>query len=47
MKAAALIVSGTCVSVGVTIEGKSAKDFQKELREGTWDTQLNEPLREA
>lgn len=47
MKNAAMIVSGTCVSMGVTIEGKSAKDFQAEVREGTWDTQLDEPLREA
>jgi large subunit ribosomal protein L11 len=47
MKTAAMIVSGTCVSMGVTIEGKPAKDFQKEVREGTWDAQLDEPLREA
>lgn len=46
MKNAAMIVSGTCVSMGVTIEGKSAKDFQAEVREGTWDAQLDEPLRE-
>lgn len=47
MKTAAMIVSGTCVSMGVTVEGKPAKDFQKEVREGTWDAQLDEPLREA
>ena len=46
MKTAAMIVSGTCVSMGVTIEGKPAKDFQKEVREGIWDAQLDEPLRE-
>jgi len=47
MKTATMIVSGTCVSMGVTIEGKPAKEFQKEVREGTWDAQLDEPLREA
>ncbi|MFW9907479.1 MAG: 50S ribosomal protein L11 [Candidatus Thorarchaeota archaeon] len=47
MKTAVMIISGTCVSMGVTIEGKSAKEFQKEVLAGTWDEQLNEPLREA
>ncbi len=47
MKTAAMVVSGTCVSMGVTVEGKPAKDFQKEVREGAWDAQLDEPLREA
>ncbi|RDE16584.1 MAG: 50S ribosomal protein L11 [Candidatus Thorarchaeota archaeon] len=45
MKSAALIIAGTCVSVGVTIEGKPAKEFQQEIKEGKWDQQLNEPLR--
>ena len=47
MKSAALIVSGTCVSMGVTVEGKTAKEFQQEVREGVWDSQLDEPLREG
>ena len=47
MKGAALIVSGTCVSMGVTVEGKSAKEFQQEIRDGVWDSQLDEPWREA
>ncbi len=46
MKNAALIIAGTCLSMGVTIEGKPAKEFQKEVREGVWDEQLSEPLRE-
>jgi large subunit ribosomal protein L11 len=46
MKAAAMIISGTCGQMGVTIEGKTAKTFQAEVREGTWDAQLDEPLRE-
>jgi large subunit ribosomal protein L11 len=47
MKSAALIVSGTCVSMGVTVEGKTAKEFQQEVKEGVWDSQLDEPLREG
>lgn len=47
MKTAAMIISGTCVSMGVTIEGKTPKEFQKEVREGLWDSQLDEPLREG
>lgn len=47
MKSAALIVSGTCVSLGVTVEGKPAKEFQQDVREGVWDSQLDEPLREG
>jgi large subunit ribosomal protein L11 len=46
MKAAAMIITGTCGQMGVTIEGKPAKEFQAEVREGTWDAQLDEPLRE-
>ncbi len=46
MKSAAMIISGTCVSMGVTIEGKTAKEFQEEVRQGVWDEQLAEPLRE-
>lgn len=46
MKSAVMIISGTCVSMGVTIEGKPAKEFQTEVRQGTWDEQLAEPLRE-
>ncbi|MHA1939856.1 MAG: 50S ribosomal protein L11 [Candidatus Thorarchaeota archaeon] len=47
LKSAALIVSGTCVSMGVTVEGKTAKEFQQDLRDGVWDSQLDEPLREG
>ena len=46
MKAAAMIVSGTCGQMGITIEGKTAKEFQAEVREGTWNAQLDGPLRE-
>jgi large subunit ribosomal protein L11 len=47
MKSAAMIVSGTCVSMGVTVEGKTAKEFQQEVKDGVWDSQLDEPLREG
>lgn len=46
MKAAVMIVTGSCGQMGVTIEGKTAKEFQTEVREGTWDAQLDGPLRE-
>ncbi len=46
LKSAVMIITGTCGQMGVTIEGKTAKEFQAEVREGTWDAQLNEPLRE-
>ena len=46
MKGAIMIISGTCGQMGVTIEGKTAKEFQAEVREGTWDAQLDGPLRE-
>ncbi len=47
MSSAVRIVAGTCVSVGVTIEGKPAKEFIAELKQGAWDSKLNEPLREG
>jgi large subunit ribosomal protein L11 len=47
MKSAAMIVSGTCVSMGVKIEGMTAKEFQQEVRGGKWDEQLDESLQEA
>jgi large subunit ribosomal protein L11 len=46
LKSAVMIISGTCGQMGVTIEGKTAKEFQTEVRDGVWDAQLDEPLRE-
>ncbi len=46
MKGAVLTIAGTCVSMGVNIEGVSAKEFQQQVREGKWDSELEEPLRE-
>lgn len=37
MKARVLEVSGNCVSCGVTIDGKDAKAFQKDVKAGLYD----------
>ncbi|NLF88613.1 50S ribosomal protein L11 [Candidatus Bathyarchaeota archaeon] len=36
-KAAAKELLGTCVSIGVTVEGKDPRDVQKEIDEGNYD----------
>ncbi|MFQ5800585.1 MAG: 50S ribosomal protein L11 [Candidatus Hydrothermarchaeales archaeon] len=36
-KAGVMEIAGTCVSMGITIEGKSTKDFQKEVSNGNYD----------
>ena len=36
-KMAAKEVMGTCVSLGITIEGKDPREVQKELDQGKWD----------
>lgn len=35
-------VSGTCVSMGVTIEGKDPREFQRGLMDGAYETFLKE-----
>ena len=40
MKARVLEVAGNCVSVGVTIDGKNPKDFQKDVKAGLYDRQF-------
>ncbi len=42
LKGAAKEVMGTCVSMGVTIEGKDPRDVQKEVDEGKFDAILKE-----
>jgi len=37
LKAAVKEILGSCVSIGVTVEGKDPKDVQKELEEGVYD----------
>lgn len=41
LKAMAKEVAGTCVSLGVTIDGKNAKEFSKEVDAGKYDKQLS------
>ena len=42
LKAAVKTVLGTCVSMGITVDGKSPKDVQKEIDEGLYDDELKE-----
>ncbi|HSV42306.1 MAG TPA: 50S ribosomal protein L11 [Methanomassiliicoccales archaeon] len=42
LKARVLEIIGTCVSCGITIEGKEAKDIQQEIKAGKWDAKLVE-----
>ena len=37
VRTAAKEIMGTCVSLGITIEGKDPRDAQKELEQGKWD----------
>ncbi|OGS48635.1 MAG: 50S ribosomal protein L11 [Euryarchaeota archaeon RBG_16_68_13] len=40
LRARVLEVVGTCVSMGVTVDGKPAKETSKEIRAGKYDKQL-------
>jgi len=40
LEAAVKEVLGSCVSMGVTVEGKDPKEVQKEIDEGKHDTTL-------
>jgi len=42
LKGAAKEVMGTCVSIGVTVEGKDPREVQKEVDEGKFDDVLND-----
>jgi len=42
LKSAVKTVLGTCVSMGVTVEGKDPREIQKEIDEGVWDHLLSE-----
>lgn len=42
LKAAVKEVLGVCVSMGVTVEGKPAKEVQKEISQGIYDDKLEE-----
>jgi large subunit ribosomal protein L11 len=42
IKSVAKEVAGSCVSMGITIEGKPAKEFLSEVDQGRWDSALLE-----
>ncbi len=41
LKAAVKEILGSCVSIGVTVEGKDPRDVQKELEKGAYDSIIN------
>jgi large subunit ribosomal protein L11 len=42
LKTAVKLVVGTCVSAGILIENKSAKEIEKEIEEGKYDKEIKE-----
>jgi large subunit ribosomal protein L11 len=42
LKAAVREVLGTCVSMGLTVDGKPPKEVQQSIKEGAYDAQLKE-----
>jgi large subunit ribosomal protein L11 len=42
LKSAVKEVLGSCVSMGVRVEGKDPREVLKEVEEGRWDSKLNE-----
>lgn len=40
IRSAAKEVVGSCVSMGVKVEGKDAREFMKEIDSGKWDSKL-------
>jgi len=41
LKSVAKQIVGTCVSLGIKVEGKKPKEFTAEINEGKWDSKLN------
>lgn len=41
LKSVAKEVAGTCVSLGIKIEGKTPKEFTTEINAGKWDSKFN------
>jgi len=41
VKSVAKQIVGTCVSLGIKVEGKTPKEFTAEINEGKWDSKLN------
>ena len=40
VKARVMEIAGTCVSMGITLDGKAPKDFQKAVKAGEYDDQF-------
>lgn len=40
VKAAAKEVVGSCISMGVKVEGKDPREFMREMNDGKWDAKL-------
>lgn len=40
LKSVAKTIIGTCLSLGIKVEGKSPKEITAEINEGKWDTKL-------
>ena len=41
LKSVAKQIVGTCVSLGIKVEGKTPKEFTAEINEGKWDSNFN------
>jgi len=41
LKSVAKQIVGTCLSLGIKVEGKTPKEFTAEINEGKWDGKLN------
>jgi len=41
LKSVAKQIVGTCVKLGIKVEGKTPKEFTAEINEGKWDSKLN------
>ena len=47
IKSAVREIIGTCNSMGVTVEGKKAKEIQREFDEGKWDSVFPEEAKKS
>ena len=41
VKSVAKQIVGTCISLGIKIEGKTPKEFTADINEGKWDSKFN------
>ena len=41
LRSVAKQIVGTCVSLGIKVEGKTPKEFTAEINEGKWDSKFN------